>query len=194
MKKYILTIVLFIIAAFNLGPKTCLAETENNSINISYQYGNGFCDDLNQFSIEYEYLLKNSRISLFGRYNTANYSIDDTGPGWFSTIGEDGNFKGFDFGFRFFPIGQKRMDKLFIGGAFGFFQSNWKKNSYGYEQETYSENVTRLDTEIGYRFNTKSKRVSITPSAHLGYYFRDRNSILDLGIYSGISISVGFVF
>jgi hypothetical protein len=185
MKKYILTIVVFIFAAFNSGPKTCLAETENNAINISYEYGGGFCEELNQFSIEYEHLFKETRISLFGRYSAADYSDGD--GGWFSS-GEDGDINGVDLGVRFYPIGGKRMDKLFIGGAFGFFQNDWKES---YSEVTYSENVTRLDTEIGYRFNTKSKRVSITPSGHLGYYSGDDSS---LAVYTGISISVGVAF
>jgi hypothetical protein len=56
---------------------------------------------------------------------------------------------------------------------------------------TYSENVTRLDTEVGYRFNIASKRISITPSAHLGYYFGNSNTLV---LYGGISVSLGFSF
>jgi hypothetical protein len=190
MKKYILTIALLIlITGFVSEPKTCLAETENNSINLSYEYGGGFCDDLNQFSIEFEHLFKETRISLFGRYNMAEY-MKESGTDWLRSE-EDGDIKGVDIGFRFYPIGQKRMDKLFIGGAFGFFQNDWKEGYVQEQQVTYSESVTRLDTEIGYRFTTKLKRISITPSAHLGYYSGDDSS---LAIYTGISISVGFAF
>lgn len=190
MEKSILIITFFIaITAFISKPETCLAE--NNSINISYGYDTGFWDDLNQFSIEYEYLLKDMRISLFGRYSNADYSIEDTGSSFFGRIGEDGDIKGFDFGFRFYPMGRKRMNRLFFGGAYGFFQNDWKESSFGYDQGTYSENVTRLDTEIGYSFNLTPQRVSFIPSAHFGYYFRDRST---LGLYIGISISVGIAF
>lgn len=193
MKKFILTITLFILIAVSIsGSKTCLAQNENNSVNISYEFDTGFCDHLNQFSIEYEYLLKDKRISLFGRYSTADYSIGDTAAYFLGRIGEDGDIKGVDFGFRFYPIGRKRMDRFFFGGAFGLFNNDWKEEtSSGYVEGVYSENVARLDTEVGYRFTTGSKRVSITPTAHLGYYFRDKST---LGIYTGISISVGVAF
>jgi hypothetical protein len=186
MMKHITIIALLILMViFASGPKTCLAETGNNSISLSYEYGGGFCDDLKQFSMEYEHLFKESRISLFGRYSITDYTGGDSG--WFYS-GKDGDINGADLGFRFYPFGQKRMNKLFFGGAFGFFKSDWKEN---YDQVTYSENVTRLDTEVGYKFNTKSKRFSITPSAHLGYYTSDDSP---LGIYTSISISVGFAF
>jgi hypothetical protein len=175
---------------FALITNTCYAEP-SNSINFAGGYFTGFCDSAMLGSIEYERLLNNSRTALFARVSASDYSIEDSGSSFWGRIGEDGTINGIDLGFRFYPLGHGRMNKLFIGGAFGFFQNEWTENSYGYKSEEYSSSVTRADTEIGYRFNLGSQKVSLIPAAHLGYYFRSGST---LGIYSGASLSLGIEF
>lgn len=190
MKKYILIIVLLIlIESFTSKPKICLAETGSNSINLSYGYGEGDFEELNQFALEYEHLLKNTKISLFGRCIMADYMIEDN-PGWFGNPGEDGDMKGVDLGLRFYPMGKRRMDKLFISWACGFFQNDWTESYSGQIPRKDSKTLYRLDTEIGYRFNIGSKRISIIPSVHLDYYSKNAwGSINLIG-----SMSFGFAF
>ncbi len=190
MKKHIITIALLIlIESFISETKICLAETGNNSINLSYGYGEGDFKELNQYAVEYEHHLKNTKISLFGRFIISDYEIEDH-PGWFGNPGEDGDLKGGDLGIRFYPIGKKRMDKLFIGGACGFFQNDWTE-SYGDQfPTTDSKTLFRLDTEIGYRFNIGSKRISIIPSVHMDYY--SKNSLGSINFIG--SIAFGFSF
>jgi len=171
-------------------PETCLAAT-SNSINVGGGYFSGFCDEAIQGSIEYERLINNSRTGVFARMSVSDYSIDDGGGSFWGRIGEDGTINGIDLGFRFYPIGRGRMNKLFIGGAFGFFQNKWTENSYGFNSGEYSSSVTRADTEVGYRFYISSEKVSLIPAAHLGYYFRSSST---LGIYSSVSLSLGIEF
>jgi hypothetical protein len=191
MKKYILTIALLIlIAGFASGTKICMAETGNDSINLSYRLSrddvSSFYDYGNQFAIEYEYLLKRSIISLFGRLSTVDYKIEETT----AMIGEDGTIRGCDLGMRLYPKGGKRMEKFFVGWSFGFLKKDWNEINLGFEQGSYSEYIKKIDTEIGYRFYFGSKRISVTPSAYLGYHW----GITHDDIYYGASMSFGYVF
>jgi hypothetical protein len=194
MKKYILTIALLIlIEGFASGTKICMAETGNNSINLSYRLSAAkvrndinLYDYSNQVAIEYEYLLKGSKISLFGRFSTADYKKEET-----VDVGEDGTIRGCDLGMRFYPKGRKRMEKIFVGGSLGLLRKDWKDINLGFEQgPSQSEYIKKIDTEIGYRFNIGSKRISVTPSAYLGYQWRGNMDDL----YYGASMSFGYAF
>jgi hypothetical protein len=163
---------------FILVSETCFAEVKN-SINVGgarWEGGNTGLFDSDAtgsaFFVEYEHLLGLSRSAVVVRINTLGYSPNDS-SWWFSETPEEGRVNGVDLGFRFYPMGRGKMKKLFLGVSFGMAHNEWTWNDTTYLYPTKAKgdaDVTKFDTEIGFRFNLGSEKFSLMPAIHLGHY------------------------
>ncbi len=200
MKKYTLTILLFtlITLVFSLS-ETCQADIEESSFNLSCEYDAGDVYHIHRGSIEMEFFSNDIDVSIFGRLSLADYRMDETGSSFLDKAGKSGLICGLDLGFRYYPIGQKSMKGLFIGGAFGFYETDWPERHYdNYQDEVYNQSnihisgdAFRLDAEVGYRLNIGSTRFAVTPSIHFGYYWKSHAPDTH---YKGASMSLGYAF
>lgn len=198
MKKYILTIMLFIlIIVLFSGPETCRAESEDFPCTFSYGYYGGDGYHVNRISAEIEGIVNESQVSLFLRAGFEFYNIDETEPYYLGSTKKEGIMGGFDLGLRYYPFGQGSMERLFIGSAFGFYGKDTEKEDPpekdppDHDSRDFTANIFRLDTEIGYRFNFGSQRFSITPAVHYGYYWK---SNISNATYKGASLSFTVFF
>jgi hypothetical protein len=185
MKINIIRIIsIMFCVSFILVSETCFAELKN-SINVGGAYwvgGNTGLIDSDAsgslFSFEYEHLLGLSRSSVVVGINTLGYE-KKTSSGWFGGPGEEGRVNGVDIGFRFYPLGRGQMKKLFLGASLGLSHNEWTWGEATYINAVRAKgdtNATRVDTEIGYRFNLGSEKLFLMPAIHAGHYSVSRNS------------------
>jgi hypothetical protein len=198
MRKEILSAT-FIIIYFTcfFVPEKCLAEGKN-SFNLGvgrvWITGSGSIGKL-----EYEGILKSSRISFLGRLNIGKLKGNDV----------DGNLFSLEGGIHSYPNmdSQGKMEGYFFGGTLGYYRNTWKYVNYHYlPRESANTNGMSLGLEIGYRFNVGSKNISIIPTFQFVQQFNQSNhfhseesqeadSLGDtIGGYPGVSLSVGFNF
>jgi hypothetical protein len=220
MKRNTLRIISIIFcASFILVSETCFAGLKN-SINVGGAHWEGgntglFDSDAtgSSFFLEYEHLLGLSRSAVVIGINTLGYK-KDASSGWFGGPGEEGRVNGVDLGFRFYPIGRGQMKKLFLGVSLGLAHNEWTWGdaTHVYEGRAKGDaDVTKFDTEIGYRFNLGSEKFSLMPSIHIGHYSVSKNSgkytyppeIANQkffgdseleGYYASLGLSLGFAF
>ena len=201
-------IVLFIavVVAGVMAPGIVSAETKN-SVNLGV--GGLIAPDLtaSAFFVEYERMI-GSRIAVLGRGGGVNYTFDN------DTYREEGKPKGVDIGVRAYPGGDGAMKGLFVGGAIGWWKTDWTFiDDQGKSYESHGKgdsSAIRADLEIGGRFMLGNSPVSLMPAFHLGHFFSSSNSCSytapasrvgttcdktsEVGFYSFLVVTVGIGF
>ena len=167
MKKLSAAVFVMIVTAIMVFPTTGFADAKN-SINLGAGGMVGPDTSAAAFFGEYERLL-GSRVAIFGRVGSVSYTYDD---GYYI---EDGDPKGFDIGVRAYPMGSGGMKGFYVGGAIGFWKTEWTfTDDKGYSYETRGKgnsSAIRADIEVGGRFNLGTETVSLIPAFHIGHFF-----------------------
>ena len=195
-----------VVAVCMMTHGTSYAEAKN-SINIGAGGMVGPDTSASAFTVEYERLL-GSRVAIFGRGGSVRYTYDD---GYYV---EEGDPKGFDIGVRAYPMGSGGLKGFFVGGAIGFWSSEWTfTDDKGYSYETRGKGdskAVRADIEVGGRFNLGSESISLMPAFHIGHFFSTSESCSytypsarvgtncgkesEVGLYGFFALSLGIAF
>jgi hypothetical protein len=163
-----LVLFVVVVAAGALSPGTVFAEPEN-SVNLGVGAASHILPHCKAtvFLLEYEHML-GPKLAVLGRGSGVNYKFDD------GNYVERGRLRGADVGVRYYPSGG--MKGLFIGGALGYWKSNWMftddKDKASETQGKGDFKAIRADVDIGWRFPIGSSSVSILPEAHFGKFFK----------------------
>jgi outer membrane autotransporter protein len=180
------------------------AFAQDNSVNISAGGVAGGDLSATVLMLEYERLM-GQHVSVFGRVSSLDYKFDD------GTYVEDGKGTGIGVGLRYWPTSP--MKGLYIGGAVGYFKSDWDfiddKGRTFESRGTGESKAIQWGAELGYRFKL-SKNVSLTPALNVGSWVGTDDSCRytapasrvgtacskesQLGFYAVGSVSLGIAF